>query len=124
VKIEVNVKTLDHFSQNQDIGSIDLLKIDTEGMEFKVLKGAESLLISGAIRVIQFEYGYACIDAGYLLKDLYDYLTSYGYLIGKLYPNYIDFRPYDRTMENFIGPNFVAVSRKEKKILKQLGFVS
>jgi hypothetical protein len=96
------------------------LKIDTEGMELKVLKGADGLLKSGSIKVIQFEYGFACIDAGYLLRNIYEYLTAFNYKLGKLYPNYVDFCSYHRMMENFIGPNFVAVHSDNDEIIKKI----
>jgi FkbM family methyltransferase len=120
IKINVKVSTIDIFCRENRIDYIDFLKIDTEGMELKILKGAEHLLRSGSIKVIQFEYGFACVDAGYLLKDVYHLLTAYGFLIGKLYPTYVDFRPYNRSMENYIGPNFVAIKKNEHQIINCL----
>ena len=38
-KIEVVVKTLDSFMEEKKIESVDFIKIDTEGMEYKVLVG-------------------------------------------------------------------------------------
>ena len=44
-KVEVKANTIDKFSKENDISSMDLLKIDTEGTEHKVLIGAiESIL--------------------------------------------------------------------------------
>jgi len=43
-KIQVNVKTLDTLLQELNISKIDLIKIDAEGAEISVLKGAEKTL--------------------------------------------------------------------------------
>lgn len=47
-----------------------------------VLKGFERALQAKAIRVIQFEYGYANGDAKFLMKDFYDLLEGFGFRIG------------------------------------------
>jgi hypothetical protein len=99
---------------------IDLLKIDTEGADFRVLRGFEGALTRGAISVVQFEYGYACILARALLIDFYDYLESKGYIVGKLHSKRVDFRPYRLKDENFFGPNFVAVHRGHGDMIARL----
>ena len=53
--IEVKVETLDQFCEKNKISKINLLKIDTEGYEMKVLKGAENLITSGCIDYILIE---------------------------------------------------------------------
>ena len=40
----VNVTSIDSFCKKKNIDKIDLLKIDTEGHEAKVLKGANKML--------------------------------------------------------------------------------
>lgn len=80
----VPVMTLDSFAETQSIDHIDLLKIDTEGAEFDILKGASRLLASKSIKVIQFEYGGTYRDAKITLKEVYDFLVSFGYKILRL----------------------------------------
>jgi hypothetical protein len=48
---------------------------------------------------------------GLYLKDFYNLLTPFGYVIGKLYSNYIDFRPHEAEMEHFLGPNYFALRK-------------
>jgi FkbM family methyltransferase len=53
----VRVATLDTFAEEHAIVRIDFLKIDTEGFDLEVLKGAERLLRSAAIAFVQVEAG-------------------------------------------------------------------
>lgn len=53
--IEVEVATLDEFCRKNQIESIDVLKIDTQGTENEVLRGAAGMLSGGRIRVIYTE---------------------------------------------------------------------
>ena len=50
-KQKVNVITLDHYCENK-IDNIDLLKIDTQGYEDKVLQGSLNNLRNNNIKVI------------------------------------------------------------------------
>ena len=52
----VKVKKLDTFLEENKISNIDLLKIDTQGAEIEILKGAEKILNSKNINVIELEY--------------------------------------------------------------------
>lgn len=58
---------------------IDFLKIDTEGYDFNVLKGAEGLLNAGLIKFVQFEYNFNWIGAGATLLRTSRFLKSMGY---------------------------------------------
>lgn len=109
--ISCNVTVLDQYLSEKKIKHVDILKIDTEGMDFRILKGARNYLSSGTISVIQFEYGMVAVETRFLLKDFYEILQGYGYVVGKIYPTYVDFRDYHRSMEDFIGPNFLAVRK-------------
>lgn len=117
---ELPVTTGDRYCNEYGIEHIDFLKIDVEGHEPGVLRGFEQMLSRGAIDVIQFEYGFVNIDTGFLLKDFYDYLSRFGMTIGKIYPNHVEFRPYRRTDENFLGPNFLATYPRDRELIKAL----
>jgi FkbM family methyltransferase len=114
------VQVGDDFVKDQKLPHIDLLKIDTEGADFRVLRGFDAALSGGAISVVQFEYGYASILARELLIDFYEYLAPKNYVIGKVHPTRVDFRPYRLQDENFFGPNFVAVHRTHAALISRL----
>jgi FkbM family methyltransferase len=52
---EVQVKTLDSFLEDQDLKSIDILKIDVQNYEDKVLLGAKKSLLTNKFKVIELE---------------------------------------------------------------------
>jgi FkbM family methyltransferase len=54
-KIQVKITTLDQIVEERKISNIFLLKIDTEGAELKVLKGALTSLRLGKVQNIQLE---------------------------------------------------------------------
>lgn len=54
-KSAINIFRLDTFCDQNEISSIDVLKIDTQGFELKVLKGAGQLLESKRIRFVYLE---------------------------------------------------------------------
>ncbi len=121
-KANCKVQTGDVFCNIFNIGIIDFLKIDTEGNDFKVLKGFEGKIRSNEIRLIQFEYGPFSIVSKDLLKDFYDFLNQYGYMIGKIYPDHIDFRDYHIHSENFILSNFIAIKSDDVETKKLLSY--
>jgi len=55
VEIDVQTQSIDNFCLDNNINCIDLLKLDTEGNEFNVLKGAEKFLSENKIKVIYTE---------------------------------------------------------------------
>ncbi len=66
---------------DEKISSIDFLKIDAEGSECAILKGAQKLLATGAVRFIQFEYNSAWLAGGGTLTWALRTLDNYGYTI-------------------------------------------
>lgn len=111
------IKASDYMKE-QGIDSVDFMKIDVEGMDFKVIKGLEEMLQN--VRVIQFEYGMFNIASKDLLTDFFKQLSAYNFKIGKIYPRFVKFTDYHPTLENFRGSNFVAVSADEHDLIESL----
>lgn len=110
----VKYLTLDEYCFNRGILKIDLLKLDVEGNELNVLKGAEGLLQKGVIKVITFEFGRAQIDSGTFFKDYYYYLLSFGMnSLFRILPNgYLkSIEKYNEKYEIFFTTNYIAIMK-------------
>ncbi len=107
----VRLDTLDAYCHRVGVPVIDLMKVDVEGHELEVFKGAIGMLAQGKIKRIQFEYGGCNIDSRVLLKDLFDFLLPYGFTFYKVFPHELRRVPrYDQRLENFQYQNWVAVT--------------
>lgn len=106
--VDAHVVGGDEFCRQHDIQHIDFLKIDVEGAEPEVLEGFCGMFNRGAIDVVQFEYGRVNILTKFLLLDFYRWFEKRGYIVGKIYPTHVDFRPYVLEDEDFLGPNYLA----------------
>lgn len=73
----VDVVKLDTFLKNKNIDIIDLLKIDVEGNEFKVLLGIQGYLKENKIKAIHFEFNSMNIVSKTSFKDFWDLLNNY-----------------------------------------------
>ena len=77
---EVECTTIDTLFEEFGLESIDYLKVDTEGAELMILKGAENNLKDKRIQCIQLEYGDTYNDAGFGVGDVITYLKKFDYL--------------------------------------------
>ncbi len=107
----VKLDTLDSYCHKHNINKVDFLKLDVEGHELEVLRGAKDILSKGMVKMIQFEYGGCNIDSRVLLKDFFDLFSRHNYALYKIFPKDIKrFERYDQRLENFQYQNWVAVS--------------
>lgn len=97
------------YCQKNDIDHIHLLKIDTEGAEYYVLKGWEDMFARKAVDIIQFEYGYTHADTGVVMRDFFKFFEDLGYIVGRLEPTGVRFKAFEYSDNDFkSGPNYVA----------------
>lgn len=108
---QVAVTTLDGFCRDRNIGHIHLLKMDVEGNELNVLKGASGLLSRDAIEVIQFEFGGTNIDSRTYLKDFFKLLGP-KFTLYRILPRGLREMPaYTEKFEIFQAANYLAIRR-------------
>lgn len=62
--IEVPLDTVDAYCAARNIGRIDLLKVDAEGHDHRVLQGAARMIREGRVGAIQFEFSEMNITSG------------------------------------------------------------
>lgn len=108
----VRIDTLSSYCHKAGIERIDFLKIDVEGHELEVLKGAVSLLGDRAIDAIQFEYGSTYISSRTLLKDVFELMQSFDYDFYKILPFSLRSIPrYETHLETFETSNYLLLRR-------------
>jgi FkbM family methyltransferase len=82
---KIKIKTINNYCKKEGIKTIDYLKVDTEGFDFEVIKGAN--LIN--IKYIQFE-DFGTFYNGESIIDIMNYLADYKpYKIGGKPCNYL-----------------------------------
>ena len=84
VGLRVRTTTLDDYSQKNALKTIDLLKIDVEGAELLVLKGAARLLRAHQIRHLLIELNPNACQYGYTNTETILYLKQFGYRVSKV----------------------------------------
>jgi hypothetical protein len=101
--------TLGSYAERAGLEQLALVKIDTEGHDLAVLRGARDLFASQRISVAQFEYNHRWIYARCYLRDAFELFEPLGYRVGKLTPAGVEFYPsWDPELETFIEGNYVA----------------
>lgn len=109
VEHRITCSTLDAYLEEQGIKTVDFLKIDTEGLDLKVLKGAASAIRDRRIKLIQFEFVPANIATHVTMREFFETLPGYNIyrlcLNGELLPLF----PYDvKRCEIYVTQNLIA----------------
>jgi len=79
IKVKINVIKLENFIQNNKLYKVDLLKTDTEGFEFNVLKSLGNEIYN--VKLIHFEHHFDdMIIKNYNFSDIHNYLIKKGFV--------------------------------------------
>jgi FkbM family methyltransferase len=93
----IMVQTVDNFVLENHIERIDLLKIDTEGFDLEVLKGASHILSAGRIAFVLAEIGFNPVDKRHILfDDVRSYLMDKGFLLFGIYDQQLEWSGENR----------------------------
>jgi FkbM family methyltransferase len=117
----VESTTLDQYCEQKGIERVDLLKIDVEGLEERVLRGAERLL-NGAVDLVIMEVADTTLEAaGSRAHTVIDIVERSG-----LWPYELDaglLRPFRIAGEHRSLTNVVAASEAARNRLRDLGLL-
>lgn len=78
---ETAATTVDEYCAEKQIERIDLLKIDVEGAELQVLRGARKMLEAKRVGCLTFEFGQTTFDMGNRPEEIEDFLGGMNYEI-------------------------------------------
>lgn len=114
--VEVDSLTVDTLMARRSIDILHVLKLDVEGHELSVLRGATSALREGRIRTITFEFGGCNIDSKTYFRDFWNYLTPIGYTFFRVVPGggVIRIERYSEREECFLTTNYIASLDKRR----------
>lgn len=73
----VPINTLDRYFEKDEALHMDVVKIDTEGLDFLVLEGSQQLLRTQRISTLTFEYGR--LARGQPFSQMISWLANLGY---------------------------------------------
>ena len=108
----IEVRTLDSFCAAKGIERIDFLKLDVEGHEVAVLRGAQAMLDRGAISMIQFEFGPANIYSRTYFYNFWSMLSDKYDLFRIIPGGIVPITYYGEHLEVFLTTNYFAVRKK------------
>lgn len=105
--------TVNEFCTRENLRHVRLLKVDAEGHDLSVLRGAEIMLGNQSIDLVQFEYNLRWIDSRSFLLDAFELLQDRGYLVGKVTARGIEAYPrWHPELEKFVEGNYLAYLAK------------
>jgi len=111
---EVPLTTVSRIASDYGLHTIDFLKVDVEGAELDVFRGAAPLFGDRRIKALSFEFGSGQVNSRAFFRDFWDLLTGHGFELSCIAPGgrLIALTAYDEGYEYFRGvTNFLGVLR-------------
>ena len=108
---KVAITTLDEYCKNNGIDYIHLLKVDIEGHELDLFRGAEKMLRKKAVKIVTFEFGDCNIDTKTYFQDYFYFFHDLQMDLYRITPSgYLFPLPsYREIDEQFRTTNFAAI---------------
>jgi FkbM family methyltransferase len=111
---ETNCVSLDAFAKENGFREIEYIKIDVEGHELSVLKGATEILSLNSVRFLQWEYNKTWLASKSSLKEVFELLQKFNYQILKLrQSDCLHYPSYTIALDNYCYSNWIAVRSNE-----------
>ena len=108
---DIQLDTLDNYVKANNIASIDLLKMDVEGNELNVLRGASDTLSRGIVKAVQLEFGGCNIDSRTFIRDFWNILSKDFHMYRIMRDGLIEIKQYYEQIEIFTCTNFFFVKK-------------
>ena len=112
-EVTVPLTTLDNEFDKRGISFIDILKIDAEGYDGRILKGAKTLISQHRFGIIQFEYNTSWLKARFTLAEALNLLEDGGYSTYLLTKGKLGGYDYEKYNEFFNYAVFIAISSEK-----------
>jgi len=114
---EVDLKSVDNFCYEHHIENISFLKVDTEGYDLEVLKGAENMLKNQAAAILQVEAGMSFRNALHTpFEELKAHLEHRQYVLFGIYEQVREWTKNEPHLRRanlvFISEQVIAENRK------------
>jgi FkbM family methyltransferase len=116
----VNITTIDNEVKRNDVDCINLMKVDVEGYEAEVLRGASESLKKGIIECVQFEYGENWIYSGNTITEVISFLSKMGFKTFLLQPGSIESEHIKILGEYFSYSNFISIREDKLEKIKKI----
>lgn len=81
---EVKIITLDDYCLKNKIEKIDWLKIDVEGHELDVLRGAIRMFKEKKITHVYFEFGFPALETRVFIRDFFEFFKEHGLMLHRV----------------------------------------
>ena len=108
----VDMDSIDHFCAAGGITSIDILKVDAEGADLRVLLGGQSMLRQGQVAFVYVEVGFLEGDRGHVhFRTVYDFLEDAGLKPRGFYEYYFDEEDQRLVFANLLFTSPAAIDR-------------
>jgi len=108
---KVKISRLSDFCDQNNIQSIQFLKLDTEGSEIEILRSGRNLINSYKIDFIQFEFGACNVKSQTYMKIFFDLLANNYTIYRILKDGTYHYPKYHPDLEIFVIGNYLAISK-------------
>jgi FkbM family methyltransferase len=111
VEAEIEIKRIEDFCSENSINHIHFMKVDVEGAEIEVFKGARSLLSTNRVDFIQFEFGSGNVDSKTYMSDFFKEIGNQYELFRILKDGIFPMKQYTGDYEILVMGNYFAISK-------------